>query len=114
LIRVKRVYEPSAAEDGRRVLVERLWPRGVTKDRAAIDLWLKEIAPSPVLRKWYGHDVEKWEEFKQRYRSELKGKPEIIAQLQRLAAEGPLTLVYAAHDELRNSTILLKELLENG
>jgi uncharacterized protein YeaO (DUF488 family) len=111
MIRVKRVYESPAPEDGRRVLVERLWPRGLTKERAALDLWLKEVAPSPELRKWYGHDLAKWDEFRERYRDELKAKPEITTQLQRMVAEGPLTLVYAAHDELHNSTAVLREFL---
>lgn len=114
MLSIKRVYEPPAASDGRRVLVERLWPRGLTKQRAAVDLWLKEIAPSPVLRKWFSHDPEKWSEFRKRYREELKGKHEFLDQIQQMAAEGPVTLVYAAHDTLHNSALILKEFLEES
>ncbi|HTX93263.1 MAG TPA: DUF488 domain-containing protein [Anaerolineales bacterium] len=112
MIGIKRVYLPPSTADGRRVLVERLWPRGLTKERAAVDLWLKEASPSPELRKWYGHDLQKWGEFKERYLAELRGRPEVINRIRRMAAEGQLTLVYAAHDELHNSAILLKEYLE--
>jgi uncharacterized protein YeaO (DUF488 family) len=111
---IKRVYEAPAAADGRRVLVERLWPRGLTKPRAAVDLWLKEVAPSPELRKWFSHDPQKWAEFRERYREELKGKQELLDQLQQMAVAGPVTLVYAAHDPLHNSALLLKEFLEES
>ena len=113
MIALKRIYEPPSRQDGRRVLVERLWPRGLTKERAAVDLWLKEVAPSPELRQWFSHDPAKWEEFQIRYRQELRGKPELIAQLRQMAAEGPLTLVYAARDPEHNSARLLKEFLES-
>ena len=112
MLTIKRVYEAPAPADGRRVLVERLWPRGLTRQRAAVDLWLKEIAPSPELRKWFSHDPQKWVEFRERYRAELKGKREILGRLQGMAAEGLVTLVYAAHDPQHNSAILLKEFLE--
>lgn len=112
MIRLKRVYEPPAPEDGQRILVERLWPRGVNQERAAIDLWLKEVAPSPELRTWFGHDPAKWEEFRRRYREELDRNPEAIARLRELAGEEPLTFVYAARDEQHNSALLLKEYLE--
>lgn len=111
-IALKRVYEPAKPDDGTRVLVERLWPRGVTRERAAIDLWLKEIAPSPELRKWYGHDPARWDEFRRRYRAELEANTEAIHQLRTLARRGPLTLVFATKDADRSSAILLKQYLE--
>jgi uncharacterized protein YeaO (DUF488 family) len=112
MIGIKRVFETPAAEDGLRVLVERLWPRGMTKERAAVDVWLKDVAPSPELRKWYSHDLEKWQEFRKRYRNELQANREMLDQLHRMAAKGPLTLVYAARDEQHNSALILKEFLE--
>jgi uncharacterized protein YeaO (DUF488 family) len=103
MVLLKRAYEPPSPEDGFRVLVERLWPRGLTKERAQVDLWLKEIAPSPELRKWYSHDPAKWVEFQARYRTELE---------QKVLRDHPIvTFVYAAHDEERNSAVLLKEFL---
>ncbi|MGA2490974.1 MAG: DUF488 domain-containing protein [Anaerolineales bacterium] len=114
MLAIKRIYETPAAAAGLRVLVERLWPRGLTRERAAIDLWLKEVAPSPELRKWFGHYPQKWAEFRERYRTELKAKPELLDQLQAIAAGGSLTLVYAAHDQLHNSAVLLKEFLEES
>lgn len=111
-IRLKRVYEERSAEDGVRVLVERLWPRGLTKERAGVDVWLKEIAPSPELRKWYGHDPAKWEEFKRRYVEELRRNPEVVGELRELARKkGGVTLVFAARDEERNSAVVLREFL---
>ncbi len=112
MIKLKRAYEQPSADDGFRVLVERLWPRGLTKDRAKIDLWLKDVAPSADLRKWFGHDVEKWKEFKSRYRKELAKNKEPVDQLRKLAKQGPLTFVYAARDEEHNSAIVLKEFLQ--
>lgn len=112
MFKLKRAYEEPSAEDGLRVLVERLWPRGLTKERAAIDLWLKEIAPSPELRKWYGHDPAKWTEFQKRYRAELRENAEAVEQLRRTGKEGTVTLVYAARDEEHNSALVLKKLLE--
>lgn len=109
---IKRVYEPAQPADGQRVLVERLWPRGMTRQKAAVDLWLKEIAPSPELRKWFRHDPQKWSEFRERYRNELKANPQPVIQLRQMAAEGQVTLVYAAHDPQHNSALLLKEFLE--
>ena len=111
-IRLKRAYEQPARADGTRVLVERLWPRGLTKARAAIDLWLKVVAPSPELRKWFAHDPAKWTEFKKRYQRELRASPEAVNELRRLAKRGTVTLVYAARDEQRNSARLLKVFLE--
>ncbi len=112
-IRLKRAYEPPAKEDGTRILVERLWPRGVSKDEAAIDLWAKEIAPSSDLRKWYGHDPARWEEFRTRYRAELANKDELLSDLKSRIVEGPVTFVYAAKDEQRNSALVLREFLES-
>ena len=111
-IRLKRAYEEPSGDDGTRILVERLWPRGVTKDRAAIDLWLKEVAPSPQLRKWYGHDPDKWEEFRRRYRAELDDKGEVLDDLRRRLRGGPVTFVFAARDEEHNSAVVLREYLE--
>ncbi len=113
-ISLKRAYEEPAKSDGRRVLVERLWPRGVTKAAAKIDHWLKEVAPSPELRRWFNHDPEKWPEFQKRYRAELRAHPEEVAELRRLVRQGPVTFVYAARDEERNSAVLLKQFLTRG
>jgi uncharacterized protein YeaO (DUF488 family) len=114
MIRLKRAYEEPAKRDGLRILVERLWPRGVRKDEAAIDLWLKDLAPSAELRTWFGHDPEKWDEFRRRYRAELERKGDLLVLLKHRATEGAVTFVYAAHDEERNSAVALKEFLEEG
>jgi len=111
MIAVKRAYEPPAPQDGLRVLVERLWPRGLSKQRARIDLWLKDIAPSTELRKWFGHDPSKWQEFQRRYRTELREKPDLIKLLRKPSREGRVTLVYAARDEAHNSALALKRFL---
>jgi uncharacterized protein YeaO (DUF488 family) len=110
-IRIKRVYEPAAKDDGARVLVDRVWPRGVTKEKAALDLWLKDIAPSTALRKWFGHDPARWDEFRQRYGKELDGNTEPVAQLKRMIAAGPVTLLYSAHDAEHNQAVALLEYL---
>ena len=110
-IMVKRVYEEPAQEDGSRILVDRLWPRGLTKQKAKIDLWLKEIAPSTELRKWFGHDPEKWKEFRKRYYKELKMKSEQIDILKEYQRKGAVTLVYGAKDKEHNEALVLKELL---
>ncbi len=112
MIRLKRAYEAAAEDDGRRVLVERLWPRGVTKEKAALDLWLKEVAPSRELRTWFGHDPDKWAGFRRRYRDELEGRPEEVAQLVDLCREGTVTFVYGARDEEHNAAVVLKEYVE--
>ncbi len=104
---VKRVYEPAADGDGQRVLVDRLWPRGVKKEDARLDLWLKDIAPSDDLRHWFGHDPERWTEFQKRYRAELKDKDEAVAELRGLMAKGKVTLLFAAHDEQHNNAVAL-------
>ena len=110
-IRLKRAYEEPAERDGLRILVERLWPRGLSKERAAVDLWVKEVAPSPELRKWYGHDPVKWDEFKKRYWAELEANEDAVADLRRRIREEPVTFVYAARDEQRNSAAVLEEYL---
>lgn len=111
-IRLKRAYDPPADEDGARVLVERLWPRGVRKEDAALDAWLKEVSPSPELRKWYGHDRSQWDEFRERYRAELAERDEPVDRLLELARQGPLTLVLASKDVEHSSAALLKEWLD--
>lgn len=112
MIRLKRAYEPASRTDGQRILVERLWPRGLRKARGDIDLWLKDVAPSPALRKWFGHDPAKWKEFQRRYRRELKANGEAVDELRHKAKRGTITLIYAARDEQHNSALLLKEFLE--
>jgi uncharacterized protein YeaO (DUF488 family) len=114
MIRLKRAYEAPSKADGERVLVERLWPRGVTKARAAVDLWLKEVAPSPELRKWFGHDREKWEQFERRYWKELQGREEVVDLLRCKAQQHTLTFVYAARDEEHNGAVALKAFIERG
>ncbi|MCI0661181.1 MAG: DUF488 family protein [Acidobacteria bacterium] len=113
MIKLKRAYDPPSKSDGMRILVERLWPRGVTQEKANVQMWLKEIAPSAELRKWYKHDVSKWEEFQRRYRDELAKKGEMIKEIEVLAAKGPVTLVYAARDESHNSALVLKRFIES-
>jgi uncharacterized protein YeaO (DUF488 family) len=110
-IKLKRAYEPAAAADGRRILIDRLWPRGVSKARAGIDGWMKEIAPSTELRRWFGHDPARWQEFRGRYAAEIRSHPEQLRQLRRFAAERPLTLVYSAHDEAHNDAVVLRAVL---
>ena len=108
-IKIKRVYEQPDKDDGRRILVDRLWPRGLTKEKASVDLWLKDIAPSTELRKWFGHDPSKWREFKKRYLDELKGKSEQIQLLKQEMEKGAVTLVYGAKDEEHNEALVLQE-----
>ncbi len=107
MLRLKRVYEPPVRTDGRRILVDRLWPRGLSKEKAAIDEWLKDIAPSTELRRWFGHDPEKWREFQRRYRQELKTREELVREIAKLASRGPVTLVYGARDEEHNDAVVL-------
>jgi uncharacterized protein YeaO (DUF488 family) len=111
MIKLKRAYEPASKYDGLRILVERLWPRGISKSKAHFDLWLKDLAPSTELRKWYGHEPERWAEFRKRYWAELKGQGELLTLLNFVAGYQPVTFVYAASDEKRNSAAALKELL---
>jgi uncharacterized protein YeaO (DUF488 family) len=110
-IKLKRAYVRPAADDGVRILIDRLWPRGVTKVDAAIDQWAKDIAPSTALRQWFGHDPARWEEFRRRYAAEVRQHPEQLARLRALARQGPVTLVYSAHDELHNDGVVLRDLL---
>ncbi|REK16526.1 MAG: DUF488 domain-containing protein [Planctomycetota bacterium] len=114
VIQLKRVYETPSRKDGLRVLVDRLWPRGLTKQRAAVDLWLKELAPSTELRKWFGHEPDKWKEFQTRYRKEIREKTELVHDLQKRAAKDTVTLVYGARDEERNQAVVLKQIIEYG
>ena len=110
-IRLKRAYEPPATGDGTRILVDRLWPRGVKKAAAAIDMWAKDIAPSTELRQWFGHEINHWEEFRRRYVAELEQKPDLINELRALARKGQITLVFGAHDQTRNDAVVLKKVL---
>jgi uncharacterized protein YeaO (DUF488 family) len=110
-LRLKRAYEPAAPEDGYRILIDRLWPRGVSKDKAALDDWMKEIAPSADLRKWFGHDPSRWREFQRRYRVELRAHTEELDRIRHLAKAGHVTLVYGAHDEQHNDAVVLQNVL---
>ncbi len=113
-IHIKRIYEPPAASDGTRILVDRLWPRGVAREEARIDAWIKDVAPSDALRRWYSHDPEKWPEFRARYIAELKHNPAVV-ELQDMAAKSKtLTLLFAAKDKLRNNATVLQEFLSGG
>jgi uncharacterized protein YeaO (DUF488 family) len=111
-IGLKRAYDAPAEADGYRALVDRVWPRGVTKDALKINAWLKELAPSTALRKWYGHDPEKWQEFRERYFRELDGQGAAIDELASRARRGRVTLVFAARDSERNNAVALKDYLE--
>lgn len=104
---LKRVYEPPSDADGTRILVDRLWPRGLSKDKARVDLWLKEIAPTTELRQWFGHDPQKWAEFQRRYRAELEANIETVSTLKDALSKGPATLVYGARDETHNDAVVL-------
>jgi uncharacterized protein YeaO (DUF488 family) len=110
-IRIKRAYEEPDREDGERILVDRLWLRGLTKEKARIDLWLKDVAPSTELRKWFEHDPAKWAEFRSRYLEELKRNKEPLSLLRQEAAKGTVTLVYGAKDQQHNEAVILQELL---
>ncbi len=112
MFKLKRAYEQPARTDGLRVLVERLWPRGLTKKSAAVDLWLKDVAPSPELRKWFAHEPAKWKKFQERYATELKQQQDAIDLLKQKSKEGTVTLVYAARDEQHNGALALKRFLE--
>ena len=110
-VRLKRAYEPKDAEDGTRILVDRLWPRGVSKADAALDQWMKEIAPSTELRKWFAHDPNRWEEFCRRYSAELHLNIEQLNQLRSSSRQGSVTLVYSARDEVHNDAIVLRDVI---
>jgi uncharacterized protein YeaO (DUF488 family) len=111
MIALKRVYEAPSRGDGLRILVERLWPRGLSKKDAKVDLWLKEIAPTTELRKWFGHEPEKWKQFQRRYAAELGHNKDLVGLLKQKGKEGKVTLVYAARDEQRNGAVVLQEFL---
>ena len=113
-IKLKRAYEAPAASDGTRILVDRLWPRGVKKADAAIEEWMKDVAPSSALRKWFGHDPARWQEFRRRYLKELREHPDALERLRALARQGPITLVFAAHDEAHNDAVVLRDVLVKG
>jgi uncharacterized protein YeaO (DUF488 family) len=108
-VRVKRAYDPPDGNDGRRILVDRLWPRGVSKAEADIDEWVKELAPSTELRKWFGHDPDRWQTFRHRYVLEIHQHDELLAHLRKLARSHPITLVYSAKDEIHNDAIVLRD-----
>ncbi|KAF0221428.1 MAG: hypothetical protein FD174_566 [Geobacteraceae bacterium] len=112
MLRIKRIYDLPAPEDGRRILVDRLWPRGLSKDEARIDEWLKEIAPSDALRKWFGHDPARWEEFGKRYKEELKEHSQLLEELREKGKKCTVTLLFAAKDAEHNNAVVLKELLD--
>jgi uncharacterized protein YeaO (DUF488 family) len=112
MIKTKRAYDPPEPADGTRFLVDRLWPRGIKKDDLRMDDWLKDVAPSDDLRRWFGHDPARWEEFKQRYFAELDGKPEALEPIRVAAREGDVTLVYSARDTQHNQAVALKAYLE--
>ena len=112
MIHLKRVYEEPSPKDGLRILVDRLWPRGLTKERAAVDLWLKDVSPSTELRKWFGHDPAKWRQFQIRYRKELREKKDALNLLKQKSEEHTVTLVYGARDEEHNEALVLKSVLE--
>ena len=113
MIRIRRVYEEPEPADGTRFLVERLWPRGMRKEALRLDGWLKGVAPSGELRRWFGHDPAKWEEFRRRYRKELRERPEELQILRSLVEAGPVTFVYGSRDQEHNAATVLKELLES-
>lgn len=114
MIRLKRAYEEPSPTDGARILVERLWPRGLTKAGAKLDLWLKDVAPSSELRQWFGHEPAKWDSFRQRYWEELRVAGEAVDLLRQKAAEGTVTFIYAARDEEHNGALALKQFLERN
>jgi uncharacterized protein YeaO (DUF488 family) len=108
-VRLKRAYEPATPDDGERILVDRLWPRGVSKADAALDAWMKDIAPSTALRQWFAHDPARWDTFRDRYAEELRDHADLVAQLRERARRGPITLVYSAHDAEHNGAVVLRD-----
>ena len=115
MIKIKRVYEKPSKEDGWRVLVDRLWPRGMTKEAARVDLWMREVAPSDALRKWFGHEPAKWTAFQKKYHAELAKKKDLLAELQELDKKhGTVTLLFGAKDELHNQAVALAEVLKKA
>jgi uncharacterized protein YeaO (DUF488 family) len=115
MIKIKRVYDQASEEDGFRLLVDRLWPRGVSKDEAKVDLWLKEVAPSDALRKWFSHDPKRWQEFRKRYETELNQKEEVLHKIKQAETErGTVTLLYSAKDEEHNQAVALAAFLQRA
>jgi uncharacterized protein YeaO (DUF488 family) len=115
MLKIKRIYDSPQKDDGFRVLVDRLWPRGVSKEKAHLDLWLKEVAPSDGLRKWFGHDPKRWSEFAAKYRKELAARKDLLRQLKKLEADhGSVTLLYSAHDPLHNQAVALLQFLKGS
>lgn len=114
MLKIKRVYDPASKDDGKRILVDRLWPRGINKEKAKIDEWLKDIAPSDELRKWFSHEPSKWQEFRKRYKKELEERGELLERLRVEAKKGNITLLYAAKDREHNNAVVLKEVIESG
>lgn len=110
-VRIKRAYLPASAADGTRILVDRIWPRGLRKDDAAIERWIRDVAPSTALRHWFGHDPARWGDFMQRYRAELKDKADLLDELRGIARHQPLTLIYSARDEQHNQAVVLRDVL---
>ncbi len=113
-VRIKRAYEPAEPGDGYRVLIDRLWPRGISRERARLDEWARELAPSDGLRKWFNHDPNQFSEFRERYRKELRGRSAQIDELRRRASDGPLTIVYGARDTEHNDAVVIAELIRAG
>ncbi len=113
-VRLRRAYEPPGPDDGQRALVDRLWPRGVTKASLRLDAWMRDVAPSDELRRWFGHDPARWQEFARRYRRELAAHPDVLAPLLEAARRGPVTLVYGARDQEHNEAVVLKQVLEEA
>lgn len=113
MIALKRAYEPATRTDGTRILVERLWPRGIKKADLPLDAWIKDVAPSTGLRQWFSHDPAKWAEFQRRYRAELRAHPEALAPLRAAAHKGQLTLIYSSHDTEHNNAVVLRDLLQS-
>ena len=114
MIKIKRIYEKKSKDDGYRILIDGLWPRGISKEASGVDLWLRDIAPSPGLRKWFSHDPEKWLTFRERYQLELKDKEDLIGKIHQLKKEKHvITLLYAAKNEMNNNAVVLKDLLAN-
>ena len=114
MVKIKRIYDPISPEDGRRILIDRLWPRGIKKESAHIDEWIKDVAPSTQLREWFGHDPAKWEEFKRRYKKELDGRKDLVDALRAEARKGTVTLLFAAKDTVHVNAVVLKEVLEKS
>lgn len=112
MLMIKRIYDPPSKADGRRVLVDRLWPRGMKKEEARVDEWMKDISPSTELRKWFSHDPSRWKDFRIKFKKELKGKQDLVERLRDYSAEGTVTLLYSSKDEEHNNAVVIKEVVE--